>query len=114
MRKTAQQMSEIMWAAPFVMGTRLSRMMLPDAMRTAADRAEDTRMVAEKVKAAGDGLVAMQTEMASQMMNAWIGMAFGKMPNAARATDTVVAAGLKPARRKVKANAKRLKRRAVK
>jgi hypothetical protein len=71
-------------------------------------------MVAEKTKAATDGLMAMQTEMASQMMNAWIGMAFGSMPNFTRAADAVVSAGLKPARRKVKANAKRFGKRGAK
>jgi hypothetical protein len=111
MKRVHAEISSISFFAPQVIVQRMSRIMLPDAMRTKADRAEDTRMVAEKVKAAGDGLVAMQTEMASQMMNAWNGMAFGKMPNAARATDAVVAAGLKPARRKVKANAKRLGKR---
>ena len=110
MRKTAREMTEIMWAAPYVMGMRLSRMMLPDALRNAHDRAEDVRMVAEKTKAAADGLVAMQTEMAGQVMDAWIGMAFGKKPDFAKAADSVVSAGLKPARRKVKANAKRLRK----
>lgn len=114
MRKTAREIQDIMWAAPLVMGARLSRMMLPDAMRTAADRAEDTRMVAEKVKAASDGIIAMQTEMATQLMGAWIGMAFGKMPKAAKSADAIAAAGLKPARRKVKANVKRLAKRAAK
>ena len=108
MKKTQAALTEIGLFAPLVIAQRMSRMMLPDAMRTAADRAEDTRMVAEKTKAASDGLMAMQSEMASQMMNAWFGMALGRMPNAAKATDAVVSAGLKPARRKVKANAKRL------
>jgi hypothetical protein len=108
MKKTRTALTDIGLFAPLVIAQRMSRMMLPDAMRTAKDHAEDKRMVAEKTKAATDGIVAMQTEMASQMMNAWFGMAFGRMPNAAKATDAVVSAGLKPARRKVKANAKRL------
>ena len=108
MKKTQAELTSIGLFAPKVAAQRMSRMMLPDAMRTSADRAEDTRMVAEKTKAASDGLMAMQTEMASQMMCAWWGMALGRMPNAAKATDAVVSAGLKPARRKVKANAKRL------
>lgn len=108
MRKTAKSLADISMAAPLVMGMRLSRMMLPDAMRTAKDRAEDTRMVAEKTKATIDGMVAMQTEMATQMMNAWFGLAFGKMPNAAKAADEIAAAGLQSARTKVRANAKRL------
>lgn len=108
MRKTAREMNEILWAAPFVMGVRLSRMMLPDALRTPADRAEDNRMVAEKAAAVVNGAVAMQTEMARQMTEAWIGMAFGKVPNVKKAADDIASAGLKSTRQTVKANAQRL------
>ena len=108
MKKTQAALNDIGLFAPLVIAQRMSRMMLPDAFRTPADRAEDTRMVEEKSKAMIDGVVAMQTEMASQMVNAWVGMAFGKAPDAAKAADAVVAAGLKPARRRVKSNAKRL------
>ncbi len=108
MRKTKSAMTDIGFFAPLVIAQRMSRMMLPEAMRTTADKAEDTRMVAEKTKAATDGIMAMQTEMASQMMSAWVGMAFGKMPQPLRIADAVSAAGLKSARAKVKANAKRL------
>ena len=108
MKKTQAALTEIGLFAPMVIAQRMSRMMLPDAIRTAANRAEDTRMVAEKTKAAGDGLIAMQSEMASQMMTAWWGMALGKMPNAAKAADEIASAGLKSTRRTVKANVKRL------
>jgi hypothetical protein len=114
MRKTAKAMADISMAAPLVMGMRLSRIMLPDAMRTSADRAEDNRMVAEKTAATLEGIAAMQTEMASQMMTAWWGMAFGKIPNAMRAADDIASAGLKSTRSTVKANAKRLSRPAKK
>ena len=108
MRKTKAAIKDIGFFAPLVIAQRMSRMMLPEAIRTTADKAEDTRMVAEKTKAAADGIVAMQTEMASQMMSAWMGMAFGKMPQPLKIADAVSAAGLKSARAKVKANAKRL------
>ena len=114
MKKTQAALNDIGLFAPLVIARRMSRMMLPDAFRTPADRAEDTRMVEEKSKAMIDGVVAMQTEMASQMVNAWVGMAFGKMPSAMNAADSVAAAGLKPARIKVKANAKRLGKRGAK
>ena len=107
-RKTKSALTDIGLFAPLVIAQRMSRMMLPDAMRTAADKTEDTRMVAEKTKAAADGIIAMQTEMASQMMSAWMGMAFGRMPKPMKSADAIMAAGLKPARTKVKANAKRL------
>lgn len=114
MKKTRAALAEIGLFAPLVIARRMSRMMLPDALRNAADTAEDSRMVAEKGKAAFDGVAAMQTEMASQMMTAWWGMAFGKMPNAAKAADDIASAGLKPARSTVKANAKRLSKRGAK
>jgi hypothetical protein len=108
MRRTTQQMTDILWAAPLVMGARMSRMMLPETLRTAADRAEDTRMVAEKMQAAGEAVVAAQLEASRQMTEAWIGMAFGRAPNTRRAADAIASAALKPVRRKVRANAKRL------
>lgn len=110
MRKTARVMNEIMWAAPLVIGMRLSRLMLPDAMRTSADKDEDSRMVAEKAAAAMNGVVAAQTELVAQMMSAWTGLAFGRLPNSLKMADAVTAAALKPARKKVKANARRLSR----
>jgi hypothetical protein len=108
MRKTRVALKDIGLFAPLVIAQRMSRMMLPVALRTAADEAENTRMVAEKTKAASDGIIAMQTEMVSQIMSAWMGMAFGKIPQPFKSIDTIAAAGLKPARTKVKANAKRL------
>ncbi len=83
-------------------------MMLPEPLKTAHDRAEDKRMVAEKAKAALDGIAAANIELSHQMMNAWIGMAFGKMPKPTKAADAIASAALKPARRRVKANVKRL------
>ena len=108
MKKTKAALNDIGLFAPTVIAQRMSRMMLPDIMRNSADRAEDNRMVAEKTAATFEGIAAMQTEMASQMMTAWWGMAFGKMPNAARAADEIASAGLKSTRATVKANAKRL------
>ena len=108
MKKTQAELSSIGVSAPMVIAQRISRMMLPEFMRTAHDRAEDKRMVEEKTRAAADGMVAANIELGQQMMNAWIGMAFGKMPQPMRAADAIAAAALKPARRRVKANVKRL------
>ncbi len=108
MKKTRASLTDIGLFAPQVIALRMSRMMLPDAMRTAKDHAEDKRMVEEKTKAAADGILAANMEFGQQMMNAWMGMAFGKMPKPMKAADAVISAGLKPARRKVKANVKRL------
>jgi hypothetical protein len=108
MRKTQAELASIGLFAPMVIAQRMSRMMLPEFLRTASDRAEDKRMVAEKTKAAADGVIAASHELSSQIMDAWIGMAFGQMPKPLRAADAIAAASLKPARRRVKANVKRL------
>jgi hypothetical protein len=108
MKRTQAELTSIGLFAPMVIAQRMSRMMLPEFMRTASDRAEDKRMVAEKSKAAADGMVAANLELSSQMMNAWIGMAFGQMPKPMRAADAIGAAALRPMRQRVKANVKRL------
>jgi endonuclease V-like protein UPF0215 family len=107
-KKTQAELASIGLFAPMVIAQRMSRMMLPEIMRTANDRAEDTRMVKEKTKAATDGMMAANVELGQQMMDAWIGMVFGKMPQPMRAADAIASAALKPARRQVKANVKRL------
>ncbi len=108
MKKTQAELASIALFAPQVIARRMSRMMLPDALRTARDHAEDKRMVEEKTKAATDGFVAANVEFGQQMMNAWLGMAFGKVPQPMKAADAIATAALKPARRRVKANVKRL------
>ena len=108
MKKTQAELTSIGLAAPMVVAQRMSRMMLPEFLRTANDRAEDKRMVEEKTKAAADGMMAANAELGQQVMSAWMGMAFGKMPQPMRAADAIAAAALKPARRRVKANVKRL------
>jgi ribulose 1,5-bisphosphate synthetase/thiazole synthase len=108
MKRTASELANIGFYAPFVAAQRMSRMMLPDFLRTPHDRAEDGRMVAEKTRAVADGVIAANLEFSSQIMNAWIGAAFGQMPRPMRAADAIAAAALKPARRRVRENVKRL------
>ncbi len=108
MKKTQAELASIGLLAPMVIAQRMSRMMLPEILRTANDRAEDKRMVEEKTKAAADGFMAANAELGNQIMSAWIGMAFGQMPKPMRAADAIAAASLKPARWRVKANVKRL------
>lgn len=108
MKKTRAEINAINRDAPAVMGKRLSRMMLPPAMKTAGDNAEDQRMISEKMTAARDGFAAANTEWSRQMMTAMFGLAMGKMPDVAKAADAIASAALKPARKTVTANAKRI------
>jgi hypothetical protein len=111
MRRTRSSLNDIALNAPIVMAQRMSRMMLPQMMRTPHDHAEDKRMVEEKSAAAVDGMVAANLEFGQQMLNAWIGMAFGKMPQPMKAADAIATAALQPMRVKVNSNAKRLGKR---
>jgi hypothetical protein len=112
LKGTSSSLSDIVINAPIVMAQRMSRMMLPEAMKTAGDFAEDRRMVEEKSAAAVDGIVAANIEFGRQMMNAWICTAFGKMQQPMKFTDAIAEAALRPMRAKVKANVKRLGKRA--
>ena len=110
MKKTEAELNSIGLLAPLVMAQRLSRMMLPEHMKTNRDHAEDRRMVAEKTNAASDGFIAANVELSHQILDAWVGMAFGKIPDFMKSTDAVTAAALKPISAKVKSNLKRLKK----
>ena len=75
-------------------------------------RVETNRMVAEKVAAFQDGVLGAQLAFGAAFIENATALAFGKLP-AATAKDmasSMVRAGLAPAARMVKANAKRLRK----
>lgn len=78
----------IMWRA----------MMVPNA----SSRAEMTKMIVEKQMAIAEAGFAMQLELVRTMLDPWAGTA---------AAERIVEAALKPAARRVNANARRLRRR---
>lgn len=68
---------------------------------TAASQAEMTKMVVEKQMALAEAGFAMQVELFKMMLAPW---------NHAGAADRLIQAALGPAARRVKANARRLRR----
>lgn len=80
--------------------------MNPDPSR----RIETNRMVAEKIAATHEGMVATQMAMATAAFDMGMSMLGGASPQTAteRAARKVMRAGLAPAARRVKANARRL------
>ena len=76
---------------------------------TAATALEAQRMVTEKVAAAIEGSMAASQEATDLMMRAALGRA--DMTDMAKGMLTIAAAASRPARKRVKANAKRLSRR---
>ena len=75
---------------------------------TSKSNAEIVGMVAEKQLAAAQGLIAAQAEMMKLAMTPWL--TWGKV-SPERAANRLIEAATGPAARKVKANAKRLRRR---
>jgi hypothetical protein len=127
--RTACSASEIWVAAPQVIALRSARMFAAGLAPRADDRREFSRMVSEKPAAAFESALAVgmqlwrtNLELAATPMRLWWGVWTGAgrwtplAPRALRrqlaaAAPRLAASGLAPVRRRVTANAKRLRRR---
>jgi hypothetical protein len=118
--KLALQASEVAWTAPFVIQQRYTRLLAPRA-NNASNRREAARMVTEKVEALQEAQYAMWQHAMMSQQKAWarlwtVGVGPAVTPAAAAARglrDSALLArrALQPMRRRVKANAKRLRKR---
>ncbi|WP_346219083.1 hypothetical protein [Fulvimarina sp. MAC3] len=104
--KSAMEMNAIMMGAPFVIGTRLMRMAMAGAQPSAKDRQENHKMVAEKVAAAQQSVVAYNQAMFKAAMD--FPLAMMSANPMAKSMDAIGSAALKPYSSKVRANQKRL------
>ena len=120
--KAAISASEIAWYSPQVVQKRTQRLLAAPTLTRAADRKEATRMVAEKLQAGQEvqwtlwqQSLAMQQRMWTDL---WSSALAGRSPNVSLrrtgrrgARDAAVLAQkvLAPVRRRVKANAQRLR-----
>ncbi|MGL5136538.1 MAG: hypothetical protein ACRC7G_02105 [Beijerinckiaceae bacterium] len=99
-----------LWLTPFVMASRMPiiwfEAMNPDPSR----RDETNRMISEKVIATQEGMVAVQVALGSAVAENMAAMAFGLQPRAtaSNTASAMMRAGLAPAAKRVKANARRL------
>lgn len=102
-----------LWLSPFVVAARLPILwyeaMNPDPSR----RDETNRMVAEKVAAAQEGMLAAQLALGAAVTESAAAMMFGLQPKTTMRgmTQAMMRAGLAPAARRVKANHRRLAKR---
>jgi hypothetical protein len=102
-----------LWLSPFVMASRMPILffeaMNPDPSR----RNETNRMVTEKMAAVHEGVVAAQMVLGHAVMESMTAVVFGRVPKSTprHTADAMMRAGLAPAARRVKANAKRLSKR---
>jgi hypothetical protein len=80
---------------------------------TPVRRREARRMVTEKIEAALEGAVAIQRELLAQAYAVWVRAWSGGVTRCslARAGARLVDSGAAPARRRLRANARRLRRR---
>ena len=122
--KLALSASEIAWYSPQVVQKRTERLLAAPTLTRATDRKEATRMVAEKLQAGHEaqwalwqGALAMQQRLWTDL---WSAALAGVSPQAvlrrsggrgARHAAALAQQVLAPVRRRVKANARRLRAR---
>ncbi len=96
--------------APLVVMQRLP-VIWAESLMPHGSRPESDRMVREKVAAVAEGIVAAQVEMHRMLVQATLDAMVGKRPpSPAAATARLASAALRPSARRVKANAKRLRK----
>jgi hypothetical protein len=102
-----------LWLSPFVVMTRMPILFYESLNPDPSRRNETNRMVAEKMAAAQEGMLAAQVAFGRAVAENMAALAFGQtMQSTPRKTASAMFhAGLAPAARRVKANAKRLGKR---
>ncbi len=99
--------------APYVIATRVGRMLDPATALSAASQAENLRMVCEKQAATLEACGALMAAGAAQFQRAWWGVWMGALPAGAAACPASVAqtvnSALRPFQRRARANARRLR-----
>ena len=102
-----------LWLSPMVMAARMPILMYESLNPDPSRRNETNRMVTEKISAAQEGMLAAQVAFGRAAAENTISMLFGRMPRSSAhdTAEAMVQAGLAPAARVVRANARRLTKR---
>lgn len=102
-----------LWLSPFVIASRMPILFYEALNPDPSRRNETNRMVAEKMAAAQEGMLAAQIALGHAVAENMAAFAFGQTPKATprKTAHAMMNAGLGPAARRVKANAKRLSKR---
>jgi hypothetical protein len=108
----AQKRSDLgsLWLAPMVVAARMPILWFEAMSPNSSRRKETNLMVAEKMAAAQEGMIAAQAALGKAMVDNMTSVMLGKMPTeTVRSTaNAMMRAGLKPTAKRVRANAKRL------
>lgn len=120
--KLAMSAGEIAWYTPQVVQQRTARMLAAPTRNRASDRNEDARMVSEKLHAGQEAQRAFWEQSIAAQQRLWAGLwsaaLAGQSPartmkaagrRSARDAAFIARHTLAPVRRRVKANAKRLR-----
>lgn len=107
---TMTELATIGMFAPIVIAARLQMLALETMRPTAKGRRETMRMTAEKPVAVMEGAFAMQRSMFDSSMRFWRDMGAAVTTLAVTAPTASVATAIHPARRRVRANARRLRK----
>ncbi|HEY9057993.1 MAG TPA: hypothetical protein VIN77_12655 [Aurantimonas sp.] len=105
--RSAAEMSTLMTMSPIVIGSRMMQFWMSAAAPTAGDRNEASRMISEKMQAAGESLLAMNLAAMEAATAATLGAVTGRGSHSNHG-DAIMSAGLKPYSQRVRANRKRL------
>jgi heme A synthase len=102
-----------LWLSPFVVASRMPILFYESLNPDPSRRNETNRMVVEKLAAAQEGMLAAQVAFGRAVAENMAAFAFGQVPKATprKTAQAMMNAGLAPAARRVKANAKRLGKR---
>jgi hypothetical protein len=102
-----------LWLSPFVVASRLPILFLESLNPNPSRRSETNRMIAEKLAAIQEGAVAAQMALGKAVAENMAAFAFGQTARSTprKTADAMFHAGLAPAARRVRANAKRLGKR---
>jgi heme A synthase len=102
-----------LWLSPMVVAARMPILMYESLNPDPSRRDETNRMVAEKVAAAQEGMLAAQVALGKAIAHNAAAMFFGRIPHSSpgKTAEAMVQAGLAPMARRVRANAKRLAKR---
>ncbi|OCI95809.1 hypothetical protein A6U86_16815 [Rhizobium sp. AC27/96] len=107
-RKLSDDLATLWIQAPMVIGMRLSQMWMTAMMGGRVDTVEFSRMINEKMAAAGESVIAANTAMAEQNIAAMTAIAMGRNASSHKAADAIAQAAIKPYTKRVRSNVRRL------
>lgn len=106
--KTQSELATLMMYSPFVVASRLTEFWMTAAAPTANSKREASRMVTEKLQAMSESLMAVNMAMTKVAMDTTMAAMTGILRNGENDADDVMAAGLRPYSKRVRANNSRL------